>query len=103
MDVRLAQQLERQNNTYTLAAAETLTVAQVLKNEVIVVGNFACTLPTAGVALKGVSLRVLATAAATVVGVAASKAETATLAEGDMLLLYCNGTYWYSLGPTTAA
>jgi hypothetical protein len=85
-------------------AAKTVTVKELLLNSVISLGNWALTLPTAAVTpLKGRVWFIYATAAATIVGVAASKAQTVTLAEGDFCILYHNGTYFYSLGPDTAA
>jgi hypothetical protein len=92
----------RKSRTKNLTAATTLTVKDLLTYDVIRVGNYAATLPTPCAALEGVETRFIATAAATVVGVAASKAEAVTLAEGDLCITYCNGTYFYSLGPTTA-
>ena len=102
MDVRLEQQLQRVNNTYTPSETGPLTVAQVLKYEVIVVGNMAITLPAAGAALEGVSLRFLSTHAnADVIGFAADGTSTFDVAEGEMLIAYCNGTYWYACNVTT--
>ena len=85
-------------------AAKTPTVRELLDNSVIQLGNWALTLPTTGLTpLAGGLWLINATAAATIAHVAESQNQTVTLAEGDFCLLYCNGTYFYSLGPDTAS
>lgn len=94
----------RKFRTKVLTAATTLTVKDMLTYDVIEGGNYAATLPAACAGLKGASCMFICNAASlTVVGIAADGTSTNTLGEGDMCIVYCNGTYWYSLNATIHA
>lgn len=97
------------NSPLVLAANTSLTVAQCLENGSIVInGAYAATLPAADAGLDGCLLLLAAQGAATVVvaagfGGAGSGSDTCTLADGEFLLVWCDGSAWYALHNEPAA
>ena len=94
-------------------AATTMTLAQLQSFGVFIINNasgVAITVPAASAEMAGM-VRLFTNKGAgnsTVVvaagfGGAGSGTDTDTLARGDMAILYCDGSSWYSLHHTTGA
>jgi len=108
-------ELANSNNlvTYTATPSATLTAAQVRVGAIV--GTHASvaiafTLPVAGAVVKGVSLKVCCggAAAVTVVvtagyGGVGAGGDTITLAQGEFVTVFCDGTNWYAGTLTTEA
>jgi len=115
MDVRLEQQLERQNNKKSITATATLTEADILKFSVFSCdatdGAIVLTLPAASAAMEDAEIDVdnFGTSGTKVYVAAGFGGNTSndtislTANVGEYCKVKCNGTYWLSLHHTPPA
>ena len=97
----------------TMTAATTITIKEIIEFGTFVINNasaIAITLPAASKAISGCERRFVnyGAGASTIVvtagfGGAGSGADTLTTAQGDLVILYCDGTNWYKLHDANAA
>ena len=98
-------------NALVLTATASVTFKQLQQNKVITANSsssVALTLPVASAAMEGMTRLILdrGSGALTVVvaagyGGAGSGNDTATLAQGEGVVVHCDGTNWYAISHTT--
>lgn len=114
MSVQNFRREQREGRRYTAKTATATLIADEVEFGFITAthssSGIALTVPAASAALKGYQAIIAdgGAAAVTVVvsagyGGAGSGTDTVTLAQGDAVSIYCDGTSWYSISHTTGA